>query len=166
MACRFNCCHPENDHCAREQLRPVPNPEQSSSLVTHMAIADPVAFRQPEPYLSEHRTPRRERKGEEQSHRDSGSPSLLIRRIATPIHRDDDGDNENVQQHERQTFGYVDKRAVAPERIGHLLNWNAMFSSDLIEQGSHAPISCRRVCLARNVVGCPQAVMSIRVAYR
>src|ERR1700737_2949111 len=107
MAYRFNCCQPENYPCAREQLRPVPNPEQSSSAVTHMAIADPVAFRQPEPYLSEHGAPRRERKGEEQSHGDSGSPTPLVRRITTPIHTENDGDNENVKQHERQHFGYV-----------------------------------------------------------
>src|SRR6266478_1706905 len=121
MACRFNCSQPENDHCAREQLRPVPNPEQSSSTVTHMAVADPVAFHEPEPYFSEHCAPRRKRYGEEQSHGDSGSPPLFVGRIAMPIHTYNDDDNENVEQHERQTFGHVDKYSVAPERTGHLL---------------------------------------------
>ncbi len=87
-----------------------------------------------------------------------------MRRIATPDHTDNDDDNENVKQHERQTFGHVDKYSVVPERTGNLRNWDAMFFCDLVKQGFHALISCSIVGLVGYVVWGSQPMMNVGVA--
>src|SRR5208283_5521977 len=96
--------------------------------VTHMAIADPMALRDPGPDLSEHRASGSERQGKEHGHDGSGNPAVLDGRISAPDHPGHRRGAETVEQDEGQALGCIDVRPVAAKGVGDKSNGNAVLA--------------------------------------
>src|ERR1700690_2776727 len=127
----------------------MPTPPEPVRPVTHMAIADPPAFRARGPQLSKHRAPNRERQRNKQSHDGSGNPTVFGRRIPAPKQPGKHDRGEAAEQRKWHVLGHINVGPVLPERARYAPNWNAVFSCDLLKQRSHAPVPLCPVRLTR-----------------
>src|SRR5215472_17250107 len=120
--------------------------KQPIRAVAHMAIANPLTFHSPVPYLSEQGASCREGQGNEQCHCDSRRPAVLSGWVAAPNDPGARNCGQSVEQRERQKLCQINVGAVAAERIGNLSDWNAMIFPDLYKQSLHA-------CVPLSIVG-------------